>query len=89
VHDTISYYLAQPRIAALRQQAQRHALARAAVLAGPVDSIIAVRQVPPTARQVGDLDRARAAHHGHRADQGARLRTGAGRWIAEGQRQAP
>jgi hypothetical protein len=58
------------------------------VLAGPVNSIVAIRQVPPTAR-IGDLDRARAAHLGHRADQGTRLRAGAGRWMAEGQRQAP
>jgi hypothetical protein len=49
------------------------------VLAGPVDSIIAVRQVSPTVREIGDLDRARAAHDGQRADQGARLRVRAGR----------
>jgi hypothetical protein len=47
---------------------------RPAVLAGPLDSIIAVRHVAPAARRTGDLDRARAAHVGHRADQGARLR---------------
>jgi hypothetical protein len=44
------------------------------VLAGPLDSVIAVRQVPPAVRRIGDADRARAAHHGHRADHGARLR---------------
>jgi hypothetical protein len=49
------------------------------VLAGPVDGIIAVRQVSPAARQIGDLDRARAAHDGQRADHGARLRVRAGR----------
>ena len=49
------------------------------VLAGPVDSIIAVRQVSPTMREIGDLDRARAAHDGQRADQGARLRVRTGR----------
>jgi len=54
------------------------------VLAGPLDSIIAVRQAAATARPLGDLDRARAAHHGHPADQGARLRARAGRWLAEG-----
>ena len=49
------------------------------VLAGPLDSIIAVRQVTSAVRRVGDLDRARAAHEGHRADQGAQLRIRAGR----------
>jgi hypothetical protein len=49
------------------------------VLAGPLDSIIAVRQVTRTARRVRDLDRARAEHLGQRADAGARLRVGAGR----------
>ena len=48
-------------------------------LAGPLDSIIAVRLVTSAVRRVGDLDRARAAHDGQRADQGARLRVGAGR----------
>jgi hypothetical protein len=50
-----------------------------AVLAGPLGSIIAVRQVNSAARHIGDLDRARAAHDGQRADQGARLLAGAGR----------
>jgi hypothetical protein len=49
------------------------------VLAGPLGSIIAVRQVTPAALRVGDLDRARAAPDGQRADQGARLLAGAGR----------
>jgi len=49
------------------------------VLAGPLSSIIAVRQVPPAVRRIGDLDRARAAHNGHRADQGTRLLARAGR----------
>ena len=49
------------------------------VLAGPLTSIIAVRQVTPAMRRIGDLDRARAAHDGQRADQGARLLAGAGR----------
>jgi hypothetical protein len=52
---------------------------RPTVLAGPLDSIIAVRQVIPAARRIGDLDRARAAHVGQRADEGARLRARAGR----------
>ena len=55
-----------------------------AMLAGRLDSIIAVRQVTPAARRIGDPDRARAAHNGHRADQAARLLAGAGRWAAEG-----
>jgi hypothetical protein len=49
------------------------------VLAGPLDSIIAVREVTRAARRVRDLDRARAAHLGQRADEGAALRVGAGR----------
>jgi hypothetical protein len=49
------------------------------VLAGPLGSIIAVRQVTPAVRRIDDLDRARAAHHGQRTDQGARLRVHASR----------
>ena len=49
------------------------------VLAGPLGSIIAVRQVTPAVRRIGDLDRAQAAHDGQRADHGARLLAGAGR----------
>ena len=44
-----------------------------------LDSIIAVRQVIPAVPRIGDLDRARAAHDGQRADQGARLLASAGR----------
>ncbi len=47
------------------------------VLAGPLDSIIAVRQVTPAVRPVGDHERARAAHNGHRAGHGARFRISA------------
>ena len=50
-----------------------------AVLAGPLEAIIAVRQITPAVRRIADLDRARAAHDGQRADQGARLRVRAGR----------
>jgi hypothetical protein len=50
-----------------------------AVLAGPLDSIIAVRQVASAVRRISDLDRARAAHEGQRADQGAQLRIRTGR----------
>jgi hypothetical protein len=49
------------------------------VLAGPLTSIVAVRQVSPTVRRLGDADRARAAHNGQRVDQGVRLRVHAGR----------
>ena len=49
------------------------------VLVGPLGSIIAVRQVTPAMRRIGDLDQARAAHDGQRADQGTRLLAGAGR----------
>jgi hypothetical protein len=55
------------------------------VLAGPLDSIIAVRQVAPAVRRIGEPGRPPlATHDGHRADQGARVLTGAGRWAAEG-----
>jgi hypothetical protein len=50
-----------------------------AVLAGPLDSIIAVRQVAPAVTHLSELDRARAAHNGRRADQAARLPVRAGR----------
>jgi hypothetical protein len=53
------------------------------VLAGPVDSIIAVRQVTPAVRRISDPDRARAAHNGS-ADRGVRLRVHAGQRVAEG-----
>ena len=49
------------------------------VLAGPLDSIIAVRQVTPAIRNISDPDLPRAAHNGSRAGQGARLRVHAGR----------
>ena len=49
------------------------------VLAGPLDSIIAVRQVTPAMRRIGDPDRARAAHNGQRAGQRARSLVRAGR----------
>ncbi|HYB48919.1 MAG TPA: hypothetical protein VED20_16465 [Streptosporangiaceae bacterium] len=57
---------------------------RPTVLAGPLDSIIAVRQVSPAVRRIGDQDRVRAVHNGQRADQGARLRVHADRWAARG-----
>jgi hypothetical protein len=49
------------------------------MLAGSLDSIIAVRQVSSAVRRIGHQDRALAphngqTHNGHRADQGARLR---------------
>jgi hypothetical protein len=50
-----------------------------AVLAGPLGSIIAVRQVTPAVRRLGDPDRALAAHNGQLADHGTPLRVRAGR----------
>ena len=58
------------------------------VLAGPLDSIIAVRQVTSSVRRIGDADGVRAAHHGQRTDQGARLQLRTSRLAAEGQGQA-
>ena len=55
-----------------------------AVLAGPLDSIIAVRQVTPALRRIGDPDRAWAVHNGQRADQGPRLRVHAGHQGVQG-----
>ena len=46
---------------------------RPTVLAGPMDSIIAVRQVPPAVRRIDDRDRAWAARSSHRTDHTARL----------------
>jgi hypothetical protein len=57
---------------------------RPTVLAGPLDSIIAVRQLSPAVRRIGDQGRAWAAHGGQRADQGARLRVHEGRRAAQG-----
>ena len=51
---------------------------RPATLAGPLGSIIAVRQVAPAPRRIGAPDRALTAHHGQRADHGAFLRVRAG-----------
>ena len=53
------------------------------VLAGPLDSIIAVRQAAATVRRIGDQDRARTMHHGQR-DHGARWPVRAGRWAPTG-----
>jgi hypothetical protein len=51
-----------------------------ATLAGPLSSIIAVRQVTTAVRRIGDpADRVRGVHNGQRTDQGARLRAAAGR----------
>jgi hypothetical protein len=49
------------------------------VLVGPLDSIVAVRQVASAAPCISDMDQARAARNGHRADQGARWQVRAGR----------
>jgi hypothetical protein len=61
------------------EEAQAGRPYQATVLAGPLDSIIAVRQVTRAARRVRDLDRARAEHLGRRAEEGTRLRVRAGR----------
>jgi len=47
---------------------------RPATLIGPLDSIIAIRQVGPAGRSAAESDRARPARDGQRADQGAQLR---------------
>jgi len=54
------------------------------VLAGPLDSIIAVREVSSAVRRIGDQDRVRTPHYGQRPDQVARLRVHAGRLAAQG-----
>ena len=59
------------------------------VLAGPLDSIIAVRQVTPAVRSIGDPDHPRAARNGQRAGHSARLPVRTGRRAAEGPRRAP
>ncbi len=52
---------------------------RPAVLAGPLDSIIAVRQATtPAVRRFAAPGRTRAAYNGRRADQGGPLREAAG-----------
>ena len=43
------------------------------VLAGPLGSIIAVRQVSQPVRRISDPHRVRTAHNGQRTDQGTRL----------------
>jgi len=49
------------------------------VLAGPLDSVIAVRQVIPAMPRADHQERALAAHNGQRAGQGARLQLRTGR----------
>ena len=44
------------------------------VLAGPLHSIIAVRQIASAVRRIGDPDRTGGPHNGQRADHRARLR---------------
>ena len=51
-------------------------------LAGPLDSIIAVRQVTPAVRGVSDKDRAGAPRGGQRTGHGARLAVPVGRLTA-------
>jgi hypothetical protein len=54
------------------------------LLAGPLDSIIAVRQVTSALRGLGEPDRAGAVRDGQRADYRARLRVHAGRAATQG-----
>jgi hypothetical protein len=49
------------------------------MLAGPLDSIIAVRQLSPPVRRVGEPEQVRASLGGHRIDHPAQLRVSAGR----------
>jgi hypothetical protein len=48
-------------------------------LAGPLDSIIAVRQRASAVRRIGEPEHVRPALDGHRTDHPARLRASAGR----------
>jgi len=59
------------------------------VLAGPLDSIIAVRQVTPAMRSIGDPVPPGAARIGQRAGHSARLPVRTGRRAAEGPKRAP
>jgi hypothetical protein len=54
------------------------------VLAGPLDSIIAVRQAVSAVRRIGGSERAWVAHNGQRPGQGSRPRVPAGRLAADG-----
>ena len=54
------------------------------MLAGPLNSIIAIRQVTPAMRRIGDPDRARAAQSGQRGAHGTLSPVRAGRRAAEG-----
>jgi hypothetical protein len=66
---------ADPGVPGFRfEEAEAGSPYRPTLLTGPLDSIVAVRHVVTAARRIGDLDRARAAHIGQRADQGVRLR---------------
>jgi hypothetical protein len=56
------------------EEADAGSLHKPTCLAGPLDSVIAVRQAAPAVTRLNDLDRARATHNGHRADQGPRWR---------------
>ena len=54
------------------------------MLTGPLNSIIAVRQVTPAMRRISALDRSRAAHNGQRAAHGSLSSVRTGRRVAEG-----
>jgi hypothetical protein len=53
------------------------------VMAGPLHSIIAVRQVTPAVRRISSADQTPTTLGGQRADQGPRLRVHEGRRVAE------
>ena len=57
---------------------------RPTALVGPLNSIIAIRQVTPAVRRIGDPDRAWAARNGQRAAHGSLSPVRAGRRAAEG-----
>ena len=61
-----------------------HRIVRGSFSVGPLDSIIAVRQVTSAVRHLGDMDLARTAHSDQRADQGARFRRSGSLKAAEG-----
>ena len=71
--------LAAPRVVAVLLADGWHRIVPSSFSIGPLDSIIAVRQVAPATRRVGDLDRARAARYGHPADEVPRRAVPAGR----------
>ena len=58
-------------------------------LAGPLDSIIAVRQITPAMRRLGDPEPARAAHNGQRAEQARGCESTRAAWRRRDKGRAP